>query len=139
MCSLNSLRQRICKIKRFIEYQRPTQANFLVQSSEREDGRENLLEVVQQNLCSKFQRRTRCPVLLLMYNASWHLDVFKRDNINVVFFIPNCTCWKQSCDMGIIIVFQKKYKYLCLKYIIDIYKSDKELKQPKIELEKLLN
>jgi len=40
------------------------------------------------------KRQTGRPVLLLMDNAPGHFDTFKRDNICVVFFPPNCTSWK---------------------------------------------
>jgi hypothetical protein len=82
------------------------------------------------------KRRTGCPVLLLMHNASGHFDAFERKNIRVVFFPPNCTSWKQPCDMGIIAALKKRYKYLYLKDIFDFYELDEQLKPRKRELGK---
>ncbi len=73
-----------------------------------------------------------------MDNASGHFDAFERDNIRVVFFPPNCTNWKQPCDMGIIVALKKWYKYLYLKDILDFYELDEQLKQQKRELGKRL-
>jgi len=73
-----------------------------------------------------------------MDNAPGHFDAFERDNIRVVFFPPNCTSWKQPCDMGIIATLKKRYKYLYLKDILDFYKLDEQLKQRKKELGKRL-
>jgi hypothetical protein len=53
------------------------------------------------------KRRTGRLVLLLMDNAPRHFDAFECDNIRVVFFSPNCTSWKQPCDMGIIAALKK--------------------------------
>ncbi len=55
----------------------------------------------------EIKKRTGRLVLLLMDNAPGHFDAFERDNIHVVFFPPNCTSWKQHCDMGIIAAFKK--------------------------------
>ena len=53
------------------------------------------------------RKRTGRPVCLLMDNAPGHFPAFGRNNIKVVFFPPNCTCWKQPCDMGIIAALKK--------------------------------
>jgi len=82
------------------------------------------------------KRQTGRHVLLLMDNVSGHFDAFEHDNICVVFFPPNCTSWKQPCDMGIIAVLKKRYKYLYLKDILDFYELDEQLKQRKRELGK---
>jgi hypothetical protein len=84
------------------------------------------------------KRRIGRPVLLLKDNAPGHFDAFECHNIRVVFFPPNCTSWKQPCDMGIIAAFKKRYKYLYLKDILDFYKLDEQLKQRKRELGKRL-
>ena len=52
------------------------------------------------------RKRTGCPVLLLMDNAPSHFPAFEKNNIEM-FFPPNCTSWKQSCDMGIIAAVKK--------------------------------
>jgi hypothetical protein len=66
-----------------------------------------------------------------MDNAPGHFNAFERDNIRIVFFPPNCTSWKQPCDMGIIAALKKRYKYLYLKDILDFYELDEQLKQRK--------
>jgi hypothetical protein len=53
------------------------------------------------------KRRIGRPVLLLMDNAPGHFDAFERDNIHIVFFLSNCTSWKEPCDMGIIAALKK--------------------------------
>jgi hypothetical protein len=73
-----------------------------------------------------------------MDNAPRHFDAFEHDNIRVVFFPPNCTNWKQPCDMGIIATLNKRYKYLYLKDILNFYELDEQLKQRKRELGKRL-
>ncbi len=84
------------------------------------------------------KRRTGRPILLLMDNAPGHFDTFEHDNIRIVFFPPNCTSWKQPCDMGIIAALKKWYKYLYLKDILNFYELDEQLKQRKRELGKQL-
>jgi len=70
------------------------------------------------------KRRTKRLVLLLMDNVSAHFDAFECDNIHVVFFPPNCTNWKQPCDMGIIATLKKQHKYLYFKDILNFYELD---------------
>jgi hypothetical protein len=64
------------------------------------------------------KKRTECRILLLMDNALGHFEMFERDNIWIVFFPPNCTRWKQPCDMGIIAALKKQYKYMYLKDVL---------------------
>ena len=52
-------------------------------------------------------KRTGRPVLLLMDNARGPFPAFDRNNIKMVFFPPNCTSWKQPCDMGVIAALKK--------------------------------
>ena len=84
------------------------------------------------------RRRTGCPILLLMDNAPGHLAAFEKNNVKVVFFPPNCTSWKQPCDMGIIAALKKRYKYLYLKDVLGFYELDKDLKARKKEQAKRL-
>jgi hypothetical protein len=70
-------------------------------------------------------------VLLLIDNASRHFEAFERDNIQIVFFPPNCTSWKHPCDMGIIAALKKQHKYLYLKDVLDFYELDDEAKNRK--------
>jgi hypothetical protein len=42
-----------------------------------------------------------------MDNAPEHFEAFECDNIQIVFFPPNCTSWKQPYDMGIIAALKK--------------------------------
>ena len=62
----------------------------------------------------KVRKRAKRLVLLLMNNAPGHFSAFKRYNIKMMFFPPNCTSWKQPCNMGII---------AALKKAINIYSS----------------
>jgi hypothetical protein len=74
------------------------------------------------------KKQTGRPVLLLLDNAPGHFEAFERDNVRIVFFPPNCTSWKQPCDMGIIVVLKKRFKYLYLKDVLDFYELDEEVK-----------
>ena len=60
-----------------------------------------------------------------MDNTPGHIDAFERDRIRVVFFPPNCTSWKQPCDMVIIEAPNKRYKYLYLSDVIAFIDLDK--------------
>ena len=84
------------------------------------------------------RRRTGRPILLLMDNAPGHFAAFEKNNVKVVFFPPNCTSWKQPCDMGIITALKKRYKYLYLKDVLGFYELDKNLKARKKEQAKRL-
>ena len=77
------------------------------------------------------RKRTGCPVLLSMDNAPGHFSTFEKNSIKVVFFPPNCTSWKQPCDMGIIDALKKRYKYLYLRDVLDFYELDENLKARK--------
>jgi hypothetical protein len=57
------------------------------------------------------KKRTGRQILLLLDNAPGHFEAFERDNVRIIFFPPNCTSWKQSCDMGIIAALKKRFKY----------------------------
>ena len=61
------------------------------------------------------REKTERPVLLFMDNALGHFPAFERNNIKVVFFPPNCTSWKQPCDMGIIAALKKDINIYILK------------------------
>jgi len=74
------------------------------------------------------KKRTGRQVLLLLDNAPGHFEAFERDNVRIVFFPPNCTSWKQPCDMGIIAALKKRFKYLYLKDVLDFYELDEEAK-----------
>ena len=84
------------------------------------------------------RRRTGRPILLLMDNAPGHFVAFEKNNVKVVFFPPNCTSWKQPCDLGIIAALKKRYKYLYLKDVLGFYELDKDLKARKKEQAKRL-
>jgi hypothetical protein len=77
------------------------------------------------------KKRTGSRILLLMDNALGHFEALERDNIWIIFFFPNCTSWKQPCDMGIIVALKKRYKYVYLKDVLDFYKLDDEAKNRK--------
>jgi hypothetical protein len=74
------------------------------------------------------KKRTGCQVLLMLDNAPGHFEAFEHDNVKIVFFPPNCTSWKQPCDMGIIAAMKKRFKYLYLKDVLDFYELDEEAK-----------
>jgi hypothetical protein len=77
------------------------------------------------------KKRTGCRVLLLLDNAPRHFEAFERDNVRIIFFPPNCTSWKQPCDMGIITALKMLFKYLYLKDVLDFYELDEEVKLQK--------
>ena len=62
-----------------------------------------------------------------MDNAPGHFDGFERGNVKVEFFPPNCTSWKQPCDMGLIAALKKRYKYLYLKDVLDFCDLDESV------------
>ena len=62
--------------------------------------------------------KTRKPVLLLLDNAPGHATEFVRDDVQVKFFPPRVTSWKQPMDMGIIAALKKRYKFLLIKDIL---------------------
>ena len=68
-----------------------------------------------------------------MDNAPGHFDGFERGNVKVEFFPPNCTSWKQPCDMGIIAALKKRYKYLYLKDVLDFCDLDESVRIHKTE------
>jgi hypothetical protein len=63
-----------------------------------------------------------------MLDNAGHFEAFECDNVRIVFFPPNCTSWKQPCDMGIIAALKKRFKYLYLKDVLDFYELDEEAK-----------
>jgi len=84
------------------------------------------------------KKRTGRWVLLLLNNALGHFEAFERDNVRIIFFPPNCTSWKQPCDMGIIATLKKRFKYFYFKDILDFYELDEEAKlQKKMQGQKL--
>ena len=73
-----------------------------------------------------------------MDNAPGYFPAFERNNIEVVFFSPNCASWKQPCDMGIIAARKKRYEYLYLKDVLNFCELDENLKARKKEQAKRL-
>jgi DDE superfamily endonuclease len=76
--------------------------------------------------------RTGRQVLLILDNAPGHFPPFERDGVRVVFFPPNCTAWKQPCDLGIIAALKKRYKFMHLKNVLSFYDLPEDLKQLKM-------
>jgi hypothetical protein len=74
------------------------------------------------------KKRTGRRIFLLLDNAPGHFEAFECDNVRIVFFPPNCTSWKQPCNMGIIVALKKRFKYLYLKDVLDFYELDEEAK-----------
>ena len=66
-------------------------------------------------------KKTGNPILLLMDNAPGHFSEFVHGNIKVMFFPPNCTAWKRSCDLGIIAALKKRYKFLYMKDVLEFH------------------
>ncbi|XP_065658634.1 jerky protein homolog-like [Hydra vulgaris] len=75
------------------------------------------------------KHKTGLSVLLLLDNAHGHFEALERNLVKVVFFPPNCTSWKQPCDMGIIAALKKRYKYLYLSDILSYYSLDVNTKE----------
>lgn len=73
------------------------------------------------------KNQTGRRILLLMENAPGHFVTLQHNNIQIVFFLPNCTSWKQPCDMGSIVVL-KNDTNICIKDVLDFYKLDDEAK-----------
>jgi hypothetical protein len=74
------------------------------------------------------KKRTGRWVLLLLDNAPRHFEAFERDNVRIILFPPNCTNWRQPCNMGIIAALKKRFKYLYLKDVFDFHELDEEAK-----------
>jgi hypothetical protein len=83
-----------------------------------------MLEVVQRSVSSRSEKTN----WMLLDNALRHFEAFERNNVGIIFFPPNCTSWKQPCDMGIIVALKKRFKYLYLKDVFDFYELDEEVK-----------
>ncbi|XP_065642990.1 jerky protein homolog-like [Hydra vulgaris] len=77
----------------------------------------------------EFKPKNGLPVLLLLDNVPGNFEAFERNLVKVVFFPPNCTSWKQPCDMGIIAALKKRYKYLYLSDILSYYSLDVNTKE----------
>ena len=67
--------------------------------------------------------------MLLIDNAPGHFPEFVRGNIKVMFLPPNCTAWKQPCDLGIIAALKKRYKFLYLKDVLEFYELNEDAKK----------
>jgi DDE superfamily endonuclease len=75
------------------------------------------------------QKHTVSPVLLLLDNAPRHFNGLQKDGIQVEFFPPNCTSWKQPCDQGIINALKARYKFLCLRDVLRFYDLSEHKKE----------
>ena len=80
---------------------------------------------------TEVKKQTGCLILLLMDNAPGYFRAFKLDNIQIAYFPPNCTSWKQPCDMGIIAALKKRYKYLYLNDVLAFCALEEEAKNQK--------
>ena len=74
------------------------------------------------------KKRTHEQVLFLLDNVPGYFDALERDGVRDVFFPPNCTTWKQPCNMGIIAALKKQYKYLYLIDVLDHYELGEDIK-----------
>lgn len=74
------------------------------------------------------RKHTGHKVLLILDNAPGHSTAFGRNGIQVVFFPPNVTSWKQPMDMGIIAAIKKRYKFLLIKEMNAYHDTPQHLK-----------
>jgi len=66
-------------------------------------------------------------ILLVVDNAPGHLDEVDIGRIKVRFMPPNCTSWRQPCDLGIIAAYKKRCKYLLMLKVLEFMeKTDYE-------------
>ena len=63
-----------------------------------------------------------------MDNTPGHFPEFVHENIKVIFFPPNCTAWKQPCDLGIIAALKKRYKFLYMKDVLEFHELNDDAK-----------
>ena len=75
----------------------------------------------------EIKNRTDEPVLLILDNAPGHFNDLSKDNVTVKFLPPNCTSWKQPCDLGIIAALKKRYKFLYLEEVLSFYRMPASL------------
>lgn len=80
--------------------------------------------VFAPHVCRRIGRKD----LLIFDNVLGHDTAFETNRIQVVFFPPNVTSWKQPMDMGIITAMKKRYKFLMMKAIIAYHNVRKENK-----------
>ena len=65
--------------------------------------------------------------MLLLDNALGHFGkVFEHNGVQVCFFPPNHTSWKQPMDQGIISALKKRCKYLYLKESLNFPDMDED-------------
>ncbi len=89
-----------------------------------------MLEVVQRSVSSRSEKTNRTLGSFAVGQCP-RTEAFKRNNVRIVFFPPNYTSWKQPCNMGIIAILKKRFKYLYLKDVLDFYELDEEAKLQK--------
>ena len=64
-------------------------------------------------------RRIFChSIFLVLNNTLENFEAFQRGNVVVRVFISNVTSWKQLCDLGVITVVKKRYKFLLFKDVL---------------------
>ncbi len=76
---------------------------------------------------------TNEPVLLVLDNAPGHYDETEYDGIRVKFLPPNCTSWRQPCDLGIIAALKKRYRYKLMKKVLTFMDLPPEVQLAKVE------
>jgi DDE superfamily endonuclease len=96
-------------------------ANSLLYSAQSLDGSTYLLEWFDTVFLPEVQKHNGSPFLLLLDNAPGHFNGFPNDGIQVEFFPPNCTSWKQPCDQGIINALKTRYKFQYLRDVLCFY------------------
>jgi hypothetical protein len=53
----------------------------------------------------------------------------QKDGIQVEFFPPNCTSWKQPCDQGISNALKARYKFIYLRDVLCFYDLPEDKKE----------
>ncbi|RHZ18691.1 hypothetical protein DYB37_009540 [Aphanomyces astaci] len=58
---------------------------------------------------------------LLALGEDMASKAFEEVDVRVAFLPPNCTAWRQPCDLGIIAAMKKRYKFLMLPDVLSFY------------------
>ena len=64
-----------------------------------------------------------------MENDPGDFETFEKENVVVLYFIPNVTSWKQPCILGLIAAVKKRYKLLLLKDVLSFYQLNSDHRQ----------
>ena len=59
-----------------------------------------------------------------MENYPGNFAAFQRENVMGRYFTTNVMNWKQPCDLEVVVVVKKRYKFLLLKDLLSFYRLD---------------